>query len=90
MVQISSVDGSDVQLGKRESNPCMQVAMQVLPSDRSGPGSVLAGVSLWMPLSTWHMVSSKSGISSSLESPASWEFQLHQLCIFKAIGVSAN
>lgn len=44
VVHISSVDGSDVQLGKRESNPCMQVPMKVLPSTGQGqavswPGS---------------------------------------------------
>lgn len=62
--------------------------LRVLPLCGSGPGSVLAWFSLWMPLGLWHhpMVSSRNGDSSYLDSLASWELQLHQFCIFKANG----
>lgn len=65
------------------------MVLQVLPPCGSGLGSVLAGFSLGMLLGPWHhpMVFSKSGISSSLDSPASQELQLGQFCIFEANGL---
>lgn len=66
--------------------------LQVLPLCGSGPGSMLAGFGLWMLQGPWHhpMVFSKSGISSSLDSPASQELQLGQFCIVEANGVAAS
>lgn len=65
--------------------------LRVLPPCGSGPGGVLAGFRLWMWLGPWHRptVSFRSGVSSSLDSLASWELWLGQFSISKAKGDDA-
>lgn len=95
VVKISSVASSDVWLKKSERViPVLSRVgvLRVSPPCGSGPGDMLAGFTLWMPLGLWNRptVSFRSGVSSSPDSPASQELWLGRFCIFKAIGDAAS